>query len=329
MKKQAVAVFVVVSLFFIISCNLINNDSFKGFVVNNQTQNNILPNWARKYSTSLTDHASSIFPFNDGYVINGFFELPNGGVDGFAIKLDLNGQIIWQKSYGGEGNDVLKFSVPTSDGGFIFIGDTYSFGFNNGGIIAIKVSSQGDFQWAKTYDSLHQDFVNAVLPVSDGILIAGSSGEKSFLSKISYQGQFIFGKVLLQNGNNSPETINCLINVNESGQDYYILGGSGYYHPNDFGIHDGLIVKVNASTNQIVWAKSIRKNSINEGFHSTDSINFIVPDGGEYVLLGQTGYQAYYLSFIRLVKMVMLFGLSILKIFLLILSTLYQYKMGF
>ncbi|MFN3996060.1 MAG: hypothetical protein ACK4GR_05995, partial [bacterium] len=298
-RKMIVFVVIIAALFLMVGCSSLFKSSFKGSSVNNPMGTNVLPTWARKYSTSLRDSANFILPVNDGYIISGLVEVPTGGVDGFAIKTDPNGQIIWQRSYSGEENDVLKFTIPTSDGGFVLLGETSSFSVNNGGIIAIKVNSQGDIQWAKAYDSQNQDFVNSVFPISDGILIAGESGGKPFLAKISYQGELNFWKIFVT-GNQGMEGFRSVVNVNEGGQDYYILGGWGYFHPNEYGISDGFIVKVNASNNQIIWAKSIRKNDINDNNHSTDVISFVVPVDNGYVLLGKTGYQAYELSFMKI-----------------------------
>jgi hypothetical protein len=60
-----------------------------------------------------------------------------------VLKLDQNGNIQWQKTYGGRIGDFASFIQQTSDGGYIVAGTTYSFGAGRY-IWVLKLDANGD-----------------------------------------------------------------------------------------------------------------------------------------------------------------------------------------
>jgi hypothetical protein len=92
----------------------------------------------------------------------------------WVIKLDANGNIQWQKSYGGSGND-LPFSLQlTAEGGYIFTGSTAStdgdITFNHGFVDAwvVKLDASGNIEWQKTYGGTDLESGQGILQISDG-----------------------------------------------------------------------------------------------------------------------------------------------------------------
>jgi len=76
----------------------------------------------------------------------------------------------WTKTYGGMYND-YGFSVQqTSDGGYIIVGYTYSFGHTNGytDVYLIKTNVSGDTLWTRTYGGTTYDNGFSVQQTSDG-----------------------------------------------------------------------------------------------------------------------------------------------------------------
>jgi hypothetical protein len=52
--------------------------------------------------------------------------------DIIVVRLDREGQILWQKVYGGEGNDIGVSIVECSQGDLVFAGSTSSYGYLSG-----------------------------------------------------------------------------------------------------------------------------------------------------------------------------------------------------
>ena len=99
----------------------------------------------------------------------------------WAIKTDNRGLIKWERSFGGNANDVGYDVIATSDGGFLFVGYSWSFG-NSQQIYAIKTDFHGNIRWEKNYGGSNWDVGNAVIEVNGGYLIAGYSNSPGISS---------------------------------------------------------------------------------------------------------------------------------------------------
>jgi len=84
----------------------------------------------------------------------------------------------WIQTHGGSSADVCYDMVPTSDGNFIAVGYTYSFGAGLGDFYAIKLDNNGNILWEQTYGGTNSDAASAVYVCSDGYVMIGKT--KSF-----------------------------------------------------------------------------------------------------------------------------------------------------
>jgi hypothetical protein len=109
--------------------------------------------WIKTFGGLDWDFANKINLTHDGNLIvcGSTYSFGRGGEDAFVIKLDLNGNILWQKIYGGLNNDDFHSIKATSDGGFIACGTTKSYGDILGDIWVAKLTLNGDSVWFKTY----------------------------------------------------------------------------------------------------------------------------------------------------------------------------------
>jgi hypothetical protein len=77
--------------------------------------------------------------------------------DAYLIKIDPNGTVKWSKYIGGMSDD-YGFSIKqTSDGGFVMLGQTYSYNAPGGDAYLVKLKSTGDTSWTKRYGGAHGD----------------------------------------------------------------------------------------------------------------------------------------------------------------------------
>lgn len=108
--------------------------------------NNGYSTWQKTYGGIMDDVIYSIEQTSDnGYILSGYTDSaePNNR-DAIVIKLDNNGNIIWQKRYGGAYQDEATFIQQTSDGGFIIGLYTYSYGSGFSDFLIIKTDSNGN-----------------------------------------------------------------------------------------------------------------------------------------------------------------------------------------
>jgi len=116
---------------------------WKVFLIKTYANGNL--EWAKTYSTG-TGWAESVRQTSDGgYILAGYIYTgiwPN--YDIFLIKTYANGNVQWAKIYGGGNRDEGAFVQQTSDGGYIVVGTTESFGAGSADILLIKTDANGD-----------------------------------------------------------------------------------------------------------------------------------------------------------------------------------------
>jgi hypothetical protein len=95
-------------------------------------------------------------------------------VDLFAVKTDENGDSLWMRAYGGAGPDYGHGVCETNDGGYILAGYTMSFDSGDEDVYLLRVDTDGDTLWMRTYGGGAGDEAKSVCFTSDGhILVAG------------------------------------------------------------------------------------------------------------------------------------------------------------
>ncbi len=96
--------------------------------------------------------------------------------DVFLLKLDANGGVVWQKTYGGINDDVAYSVQQTSDNGYIIAGQSSSFANILGDMWVLMVKSNGDIDWQMTYGGNDSNSANFIQQVSDGgYIVAGET----------------------------------------------------------------------------------------------------------------------------------------------------------
>ena len=84
--------------------------------------------------------------------------------------------VSWQRYMGGSGDEVGYSVQQTSDGGFIIVGDTSSYGAGGSDVWLIKTDASGAVEWSKTFGGTGDDSGRCVVQTQDGgYVIAGST----------------------------------------------------------------------------------------------------------------------------------------------------------
>jgi len=131
--------------------------------------------WQKRYGGSKADYAFAGCVARNHYYIAGATASSGAGAqDLWVMKLDLQGNIIWQKTFGGNDNDYALSILALSDGCLVG-GETRSFGAGNGDAWVIRLSERGDILWQHTFGGPGHDVANAIDKHGNQFVIAGST----------------------------------------------------------------------------------------------------------------------------------------------------------
>jgi len=150
--------------------------------------------WNKTFGGSDGDHGYSVQQTSDGgYIIAGWtYSYGAGDDDVWLIKTDSSGDLSWNKTFGGSDADGGTSIQQTSDGGYIIVGDTFSYGAGNRDAWLIKTDSSGNKAWDKTFGSSGVDYGNWVQQTPDGgYIICRSHGDSHDSSGYSYDVKLI------------------------------------------------------------------------------------------------------------------------------------------
>lgn len=160
--------------------------------------------WEKTYGGSKDDRGQSLLQTSDGgYAIVGYAMSDDGDGsnnegfhDNWIVRLDVSGNILWEKSFGFAGHDHSYDAVQTTDGGFFFSGFldvTSSGGQGNDGkgtnlaahgvgeFWGTRLDANGDLQWRRYFGGTNNDRAYGAVQASDGgFVMAGSSESDDF-----------------------------------------------------------------------------------------------------------------------------------------------------
>jgi hypothetical protein len=209
-----------------------------------------------------------------------------GDLDYWIWKMNEDGDLEWQKNFGGTGTDFLQSIKLTRDGGFILAGTSNSEkGFDKSDpcmgqddFWIIKLNAGGGQQWQKTIGGSGQEKLQSIYQTKDGGYILGgsSSSDKSGDKTMNSYGNLDYWVVKLNQdgGIEWQQTIGGkyfdeLRSIEQTLDKGYILGGysnspkSGNKSDDNFGAGDYWIIKLDKSGN-IDWQKTIGGNKDDE-----------------------------------------------------------------
>ena len=139
-----------------------------------KTDENGNEEWHQTYDGGDTDRAYSLVETPDGgYALAGDISYSDGDTDAgwseiWFVKTDENGNMQWDKKFGGWGTERSHAMVATSDGGYAIAGFTDSFGGGYYDYWLIKIDENGNLEWDKTFGGERSEYTYAMIETSDG-----------------------------------------------------------------------------------------------------------------------------------------------------------------
>lgn len=154
--------------------------------------------WSRTFGGTSQDQLFAIDLAPDGgFILGGSNEsIGAGGSDLWLVKTDSNGMEEWSSLFGGTGLDWGYDAITTSDGNYVIIGRTLSFGFQD--YYIVKVDPNGNEIWSEAYNGGAIEWPRGVAETADGGFIicgntnfGGAGGDDVWLLQLDAFGQEI------------------------------------------------------------------------------------------------------------------------------------------
>jgi hypothetical protein len=286
-----------------------NNGLLDGWLIKTDTVGNIL--WEKTYGGSSGDGFFRIFPDISGnYLIVGGSGSSDGdisynpypGSESFwIVKIDIEGNIIWDKIVGGSYGDKIWNASSTLDGGVVAIGQTTSddgdvsvfYGYKDTWMV--KLSTEGEVEWDYTIGTGWFDIGQAIIQTSDGGYLAGSNsiileGAVGNITCIPPSYGYVTGVLSKFDANMSVQWQRCFGGNNHDAivgmlelDDGYILTGSteSTNIPGHKGDGDVWVVRIDFDGN-IIWQKAFGGSRNEAGY------NIFTSEDGGFIVAGIT-----------------------------------------
>ena len=190
--------------------------------------------WDKTYGGKENDGAYSIVESEDGgYVICGYtWSKGNGRDDGWVFKIDKNGKLLWDKTFGEKSFDKLFSIIKDKDNNYVLAGRSNSKGAGNSDAWIIKLNEQGELLWDKTYGGKENDGAYSIVESEDGGYVIcgytwskGNGRDDGWVFKIDKNGKLLWDKTFGAGGSDRLNTI-----IKADGEGYVTVGFADREH---------------------------------------------------------------------------------------------------
>ncbi|EDP97245.1 hypothetical protein U8527_02820 [Kordia algicida OT-1] len=219
--------------------------------------------WSKTYGGTADDRGEAIkTTSDDGFIITGYsrsgdedVSTNSGFYDQWIVKLDANGNLIWEKSFGYSGSDQAFDIIQTSDGGY------FTTGF-------LDITASGGQGSVGKPNNTNGSFANPEHGVGE-----------YWCHKLDASGNIMWSRYF--GGTNNDRSYATL----ETNDNNFIIAGSSesddFDVTNSKGSYDFWVVKLN-STGDLIWQKSYGGTGIDIGYDITKTTD------GNYIAVGDT-----------------------------------------
>jgi hypothetical protein len=194
----------------------------------------------------------------------------------------------WASAYGGKGWDEFRSVQPTSDGGYIVVGETNSFRDGHRDVWLVKLDEDGFVSWDTMIGgtTAQEDAKgwSVLQTVDGGFIVAGrihdinTSSLDVLIVKLDTNGWITWGKTY---GGTALDLVRSIDETSDGG--YVVCGNTRSVLDND---HDYLVMKIDAS-GDVVWQKTYGTAEPEQGYAVRQTT-----DGG-YIVAGRTEPDAF------------------------------------
>ncbi|MGD0204574.1 MAG: PQQ-binding-like beta-propeller repeat protein [Candidatus Bathyarchaeia archaeon] len=265
--------------FLLVGNEFLPSGGENGYVAKINSQGALI--WQKTIGGEDLNKLFSAIATPDGFVLFGLtYSNANEESNAWVVKLDANGNVVWNKTYGNATYTAATASALAPDGNYMVAGYTNSRGDNNYDFLLMQIDPNGNMIWNETYGGTGSQEASAMTKASDGYVIVGdtqspNSNIHAWVVKVDWNGTMLWAKTVGGKNADSP----YFITPSEDGG--YLVGGFTF----SFGAvnRDFWLFKIDDS-GQVTWSCTIPKGDA--GYQEAYSV--IQTGKNQYVMVGWT-----------------------------------------
>jgi hypothetical protein len=138
--------------------------------------------WTRSFQNFGYDVSWCISETSDhGFILTGYRNFMGTiGTNLAVMRLNEDGELMWEKNYGQSGLDIGYSGMQTQDGGFIFCGQSNEQGSEYQGLYLVRTDAQGDSLWTRLIGDYPKNVGSCVRETADeGLIVAGGTNSQA------------------------------------------------------------------------------------------------------------------------------------------------------
>ncbi len=264
--------------------------------------------WQQQYGGSGDDRMNDLLNLSDsGYLAVGFttssdgdIAANNGGQDAWVLRIDMEGNLMWETAIGGGETDVFNAIEGTTDGGFLLLGTSFSveseLGMAHGDsdIWLVKINSEGSIVWSKFFGGSGKDVGIDLTAIGEGGYAIGgftfsedgdfaeNKGDRdACILVVNDMGDLMWSKTY---GGSDEEVFNAIKFENQSKR----IIAAGFTRSDDGDISDNKGFSDFWSLQIAVETGELLKETTYGGTSSDKAIAIILLQDGEMAIVGET-----------------------------------------
>lgn len=141
-----------------------------------------------------------------------------GDLDGWVVCLEPDdGEVVWERPYGGTGEDAITDIIPVRDGSCYLIGHTSSMGNGESDLWVVKIDREGKTLWEQTYGGEFKDAASSGALLPDSSVVAagntwseGAGGSDAWLVNIGPDGEVQWARTFGGNRMERAFDVSCV-----------------------------------------------------------------------------------------------------------------------
>lgn len=115
--------------------------------------------WERTYGGPAYERCTQMVPTSDNnFVFIGQRNIKEGNIDSYVLKIDMNGNLLWEKTFGGPNVERTFYGAEIPGGDLLISGLALPYGNSKADLYFLRLNKNGDLVWSKTYGekSVHE-----------------------------------------------------------------------------------------------------------------------------------------------------------------------------